>query len=104
MYYSTSVADMFVLVCSLDASQSISVKGWFEDHGLPERQGHGKKCYHLNPEPQNFTVRSAKIYAPLLPECRSKCLRITAVSTVIKLLKAGLKRKVTRSICVRYVK
>ena len=43
MYYSTSVADMIVLVYSLDASQSISVKGWFEDHGLPVRQGHGKK-------------------------------------------------------------
>ena len=34
---------MIVLVYSLDPSESVSVKGWFEDHGLPERQGHGKK-------------------------------------------------------------
>ena len=38
-----------------------------------------------------FNLRSAKIYAPLLPECRSTCLRTAAVSTVIKLLQAGLK-------------
>ena len=34
---------MIVLVYLLDPSESVSVKGWFEDHGLPERQGHGKK-------------------------------------------------------------
>ena len=33
---------MFVLVCSLDLSEQVSVTGWFEDHGLPERQDHGK--------------------------------------------------------------
>ena len=25
-------------------SESISVTGWPEDHGLPEREGHGKNC------------------------------------------------------------
>ena len=40
---------------------------------------------------QNLTLRSAKIYVYLLPECRSTCLKTAAVSTVIKLLQAGLK-------------
>ena len=47
----------------------------------------GKKILYL--EEQNFTVRKAKIYAHLLSECRSTCLRAAAVSNVIKLLQAG---------------
>ena len=40
---------------------------------------------------KNLTLRSAQIYAHLSPEGRSTCLRTVAVSTVIKLLQAGLK-------------
>ena len=44
---STSVADMFVLVCPLDMceliNESISVKGWLEDHDFALGKGHGKK-------------------------------------------------------------
>ena len=34
---------MFVLVCPLDASESISLKGWLEDHDFALGKGHGKK-------------------------------------------------------------
>jgi hypothetical protein len=42
-------------------------------------------------EQKNLTARSANIYAPLLPKFRSTYLRTAVVSTVIKLLQAGLK-------------
>ena len=42
-------------------------------------------------EQKDLTARSAKIYAPLLPQFRSTCLRTAVVSTVIQILQAGLK-------------
>ena len=61
-----------------------------EDMNKIERTLEMKKI-PLYSEQQTFNLRSAKIYAHLLPECRSTCLGITAVSTVLKLLQAGLK-------------
>ena len=53
---------------------------------------------------QNLTLRNAKNYASLLPECRSAYLRTAAVSTVSKLLLTGLKSWVTRSTCASNTK
>ena len=63
-----------------------------------------KKELPLNLEQQHLTVTSAKIYAPLLLECRSTCLRITAETTVIQRLQAGLKIIITKSTCANSVK
>ena len=57
-----------------------------------------KKVLPLNLRQLNLTVRSAKIYAPLLPECRNTC-RSSAEITVIKLWQAGLKIIITKGTC-----
>ena len=51
----------------------------------------GRKKIQLYLEQHTLTLRSAKIYAPLLPQCTSTGLKTAALSTVVKLLQAELK-------------
>ena len=58
------------------------VNRWFEDHGLPERQGHGKKV--------SFKVQNRNIDNPMIKGGTLRSLQETRTKLICKGSKIGI--------------